>query len=855
MPQIPVDKTFFTFSKGFLTEVSPLNFPDEVSLEEENFELLPDGSRRRRRGIAVETDTIAISLQDELEGDEAMQAFVWKHVDLDSQQNFVLIQVGLYVYVYEENEVLGGNYTGEIINLADSVTTTAAEARTVPISFTSGRGHLFIASTDLEPSYVTYDANAATKFEVNQIGIKVRDYVDIDDGVDLLDTPSDDPDNANKPTPSHHYNLANRGWAVSGYDGTAGSIPSNPKGSNGVDYRHNNGVWASKAMLPWVGWRRSTVEDSNWYSLSSSSKVWDSSRFDEEILAYVPAPNGSLIINPFDTRTAIAPLDGDSYVLPNVYTSNFYPTGLGTSTLTFRLDLGTTHTLNVGDTIEIGPSSSNLITYLNHDGNKASIEALGGDLSVLFRKHIRIMWRLYPKHVVTNVGSSWIEWELPAAWGVHATSLYDNTWNKPATVTNSVLDNPEGEVTTKRPSCCEYYAGRIVFGGLNTSRWSDVIFYSKIIYDDNDYEAMLQMADPTHPVLNELLPDDGGTIQIPGLGTAIEMVTFQGSLLVFGNTGVWEISGSQAFAADDIIVRKITEAEAINKQGIIKTDDVVIFASHRGIYAIGGDGQTGRVQAQNITEPTIQKYWNDLGTEARANCQMAYDDSLRRVHILVNESNDDSKYYYDAVLTFDQRLGAFYRYTFNKASDNYIGAFVALSVADDPSTYQKVKYFNVVNNRQLRIADQSVYAFTDYDSSEKVPYLITGYDNLGDWSRKRYAPVIHTYMERTEEAWEDDGSGNLVVDNPSSCTMQARWDWTDSSNANKFGTAQQVYKHRRVYTPTQAGDAFDNGEPVVVVRSKVRGRGRALNLKFTGEEGKDCHLLGWAIHYEGDNKV
>jgi hypothetical protein len=40
---------------------------------------------------------------------------------------------------------------------------------------------------------------------------------------------------------------------------------------------------------------------------------------------------------------------------------------------------------------------------------------------------------------------------------------------------------------------------------------------------------------------------------------------------------------------------------------------------------------------------------------------------------------------------------------------------------------------------------------------------------------------------------------------------------------------------------------FDNGFPLVVAKSKVRGRGKVLQLKFESEDGKDMQLAGWSI--------
>ena len=57
-PQVntqPVEKSYYTFVAGLNTDASPLNFPDNFSSDEENFILNLDGSRQRRKGLALET--------------------------------------------------------------------------------------------------------------------------------------------------------------------------------------------------------------------------------------------------------------------------------------------------------------------------------------------------------------------------------------------------------------------------------------------------------------------------------------------------------------------------------------------------------------------------------------------------------------------------------------------------------------------------------------------------------------------------------------------------------------------------------------------------------------------------------
>lgn len=63
----------------------------------------------------------------------------------------------------------------------------------------------------------------------------------------------------------------------------------------------------------------------------------------------------------------------------------------------------------------------------------------------------------------------------------------------------------------------------------------------------------------------------------------------------------------------------------------------------------------------------------------------------------------------------------------------------------------------------------------------------------------------------------------------------------ETSASNKFSEEVQVYRYR-------------NGYLVAIAKNKVRGRGRALQLRFTSEPGKDFNLLGWGITYGKNTK-
>jgi hypothetical protein len=53
----------------------------------------------------------------------------------------------------------------------------------------------------------------------------------------------------------------------------------------------------------------------------------------------------------------------------------------------------------------------------------------------------------------------------------------------------------------------------------------------------------------------------------------------------------------------------------------------------------------------------------------------------------------------------------------------------------------------------------------------------------------------------------------------------------------------------------QGAGEMQDGQPVVVTKNKVRGRGRALQLKFTAEAGKDAHILGWQTNFNVETRV
>lgn len=164
---------------------------------------------------------------------------------------------------------------------------------------------------------------------------------------------------------------------------------------------------------------------------------------------------------------------------------------------------------------------------------------------------------------------------------------------------------------------------------------------------------------------------------------------------------------------------------------------------------------------------------------------------------------------------------------------------------------ERVRYLTTAGT-QWTISEFRDYSFRDWFSYDSVgvdffSYLITGYELDKDLMRNKYAPYLLVYCKRTEQNYVLTGAG-VVPDLPSSCIVQAQWDWSDSPAQGKWGTKFEAYRLLRPLATNPAdGDPFDYGERVIVTKNKLRGSGRAISLFIQSDAGKDLRLLGWGM--------
>ena len=134
-------------------------------------------------------------------------------------------------------------------------------------------------------------------------------------------------------------------------------------------------------------------------------------------------------------------------------------------------------------------------------------------------------------------------------------------------------------------------------------------------------------------------------------------------------------------------------------------------------------------------------------------------------------------------------------------------------------------------------------SFLDWGEVDAAAYMVTGYMSGGDFQRYKQVPYLTVHSRRTETGF--DTEYNLL--NQSSCKIQSMWEWTNSTNSNRWGREFEAYRLSRLWMPSNSSDEYDDGFSVVTTKNKLRGKGRVLSMKFSTSPGKNLHLYGWSM--------
>lgn len=860
----PQEKSYFTFVAGLNTDASPLAFPDNFSSDEENFVLDIDGSRYRRLGLALEIGGADIEVTSAFTG--VVRSHHWRNVGGNPTLNILVLQLGRYVMFFTDSDVISADNALGTLDLVNSKVSTATEEQVYStyINTDYGRGHLFIVGPYIEPMYVEYDATL-NEFTVHTLSIQERDFVGIDDGIS----------NTAQPTTavgSHTYNLQNAGWKTTLIDAFVADQSKYP----------------SKNMIPWMGMARGTtsnVAEQDW------TKAFSPDKLVAELFQDVPAPRGHYVRTIWNPAIVVG--DGTSY---NISTWSLSGVTAGAQTMHVVLDAD--HSLISGDEVVIedhkayyqitnptgwdrgwfhlpwsadgyydtitcnirnvsAATAANpvvITTSADHGystGDRIKFLSMPGDFGTNLNGNTYTITVTATNQFSVSVNG--VGWTAYTSGGtttprnffdipVTVPDMSDGWWNQFYSKGTAWVEYGESGLSaiSKRPSCVAFYAGRVFYAGIQDSTMSSKIYYTQIVETESQYEKCYQQADPTSEFISDLVASDGGVISIPEMDNVKEIVPYNGRLLVFADNGVWEIGGGERgyFTAVGYSVRQITNAGCISGTSVIIADGTPYFWSDNIIYAIAQDPNLGFLLAQDISTGRIQKLLSSIPKEQKAIVQSAYDRNSQRIYWLYDTTAPVGEGgtvdgTFSNWLVFDLALKA-YSKNVNRSTDFTIRTIYDIEKYKDTSAdHRNIKFISDSTDRfTLRISELNDTSYEDYGTDASA-FLETGNDGLGDVARRRHGKYLHTYMERTE---------NIDAESTSECYVRYVWNWSDSTTSAAWANPYSIYKKlQRKYTHDTTG------EPVVTARSKIRGSGRILRLRFDTEAGKNCHLYGWHL--------
>ena len=747
-----------TFIQGLVTEASPLNFPPNASLDEQNFEALKSGTRERRLGIDFEDDYLLISLgisPSELES-LSSGSFRWINAGGEFKNEFFVVQFGNVLRFFDSSKA-SVSRDGQLGTIE-----LKSFPQDVGYSFSTVDGNLVVVCGHSSVITIKYDVDTGS-FSQEEGRVKVRDLWGVE--VPHSEYETNTLFRASTAPVEHIYNLRNQSWAI-----PRRTLRKNTAVRDVIDYyRTGLGVYPSNSEVVWSG------------IIFSATNEPPGERFHNNIAREV-----------------------------------------------FGADTSSSRGHYIIDLLDRGASR------LTEVQNSINIFSLSFPINVL-----------------------------------------------------------PSDQTVGGPRVVEEYSGRVWYGGFGgkvidaDSRSPDLSSYlafSQLVSSSKDVFNCYQQGDPSSRDSNDIVDTDGGFIRLSGASEVLEMKSLGRELIVLAKTGVWVISGppSEGFKAANYEAKKLTSNGCFSAKSVVVEGDRLYYWGLDGIYLISRN-EFGDLETTNISEKTIQSYFESISSLEREFVVSNYDPFDRRVRWLFKESDGGL-----IELIFDVGLGSFYK---NKIFNTPLSDIEILSLENGSPFTQGTNAVGVVtenvatlsdtvevvmtrpdvrsgtrSNRYFTlISDESDVLFTfsiaksalfkDWEShssggTDAEAFLLSGEITAGDSSVHKQVPYLVMHFVRTEDGVSD---GEPI--GKSSCLVRSQWDWANSAASGKWSPSFQAYRYKRPLFVTVADENYDSGFKTIVSRNKIRGRGRAFSFYIETEPLRDCRIIGWALDVNGNSKT
>lgn len=286
MPRSRGDKEYILPVKGLNTEANLLHFPQEFSPDLLNMEV--DYSPqvvRPRKGIKTAANPKQVATRNTNDHKVGISSFLWETVNGDPDKNFVVLQVGRYIFFFDDDGITDPTASVflKVIDLNESLSGTSKGTlvllEAIRINYVNIKGKLLVCSEQIEPTLIQYDG---TDITASSLALKQRDILGVSDGLEV-------DEHSSSLTDDHKYNLFNQGWHKQRRLASGSKTESDPI----VEYNTQNSEYPSNADVVWVG----MVDD-------AGDLIFDAELLKDSTFGSSPAARGHYVVGIFNIDRA-----------------------------------------------------------------------------------------------------------------------------------------------------------------------------------------------------------------------------------------------------------------------------------------------------------------------------------------------------------------------------------------------------------------------------------------------------------------------------------------------------------------------------------------------------------------------
>lgn len=381
--------------------------------------------------------------------------------------------------------------------------------------------------------------------------------------------------------------------------------------------------------------------------------------------------------------------------------------------------------------------------------------------------------------------------------------------------------------TRAYPKAVAVAFGRVFFGSQGR------VYFSQVVIDDFSHIGKCyQKNDPIAEQSPDILDTDGGEILIQDAGSIKALEPYKSGVLVFCDNGTWYIASTSdaGFSATSYSVSKISPYVLYAKRTIVPMRDVILFAGRESCYVVQEEA-LGQATVTSLTETTIQSFWKQFIQDTT---HASYDEITGRVHF-VNPGVAGS------VLIFDAKLSSWHPWDLN-VDTGFVTRSAVGAVYND--TEAKMLYAHQ-RLGTVEFSSQSAGSLLDFGTGEYSSYIVTQPETIQNFSRKKGVPLMTAMFRRTENQITGF-DGTYQFDVPSACTVSLKFDW----DQNKTTTPRSAYRALPLgYVAASIPETLSLRNEIVTFKDKIRGVGRAVQVRFESVGANRLDLYGYSMQY------